>query len=97
MMKYKIFRIRQKVSYHAFHKRMTICEIFLDSVKNTFDTFVYSGVIEMNREDMKTLDEFDKLLAGNITKCLNSIIRINYQKVLKKQGGLSCESLNKYM
>lgn len=51
----------------------------------------------MDHKDRKTLDEFDKLLSGNITKCLNSIIRINYQKVIKKLGGHTCASLDNFM
>lgn len=97
--KYKIFRVRQKISYHAFLKRMTISEIFLDQVKSTFDTFAHAGVIDLNSKDKKTLDEFEKLLSGNITKCLNIIVRINYKKVLERQRkeGMCCQQLDDFM
>jgi hypothetical protein len=38
-LKYKILRVRAKVSYEAFINKMTIAEIFLNQILKSFNLF----------------------------------------------------------
>jgi hypothetical protein len=43
--KYQILRIRQKISFTAFMKRVTVLELLLDSIIRTHDCFIKDGSI----------------------------------------------------
>ena len=43
--KYKVMRIRSKISYEALLKRMTILELFLSTILKCRQQFIESGAI----------------------------------------------------
>lgn len=45
IVKYKILRIRQKISFSAFMKRVTVLELIFNSVIRTHDFLINEGSI----------------------------------------------------
>lgn len=64
-MKYRIMIVRNKISYMAMRKCMTIKELIASTVLDSFKKFVKSGHILVSSEEMKRNDEiFFALIRG---------------------------------
>ena len=48
LFKYKLMRIRSKISYSAFEKNMTIPELFFNQIQTSFQHFVKLGEIKLS-------------------------------------------------
>ena len=48
MMKFKVMKIRMKISFHAFESRITIKELFYRQILKTYQVFFKSGSYSMN-------------------------------------------------
>ena len=48
MLKYKIMRIRNKISYMAYKQGVTIRSFFIQQILKTFNTFRQEGSIKIN-------------------------------------------------
>ena len=46
MLKYKIIRMRNKISYHAFIKNMTVLELYVNKIYESYKDLVNQGVLE---------------------------------------------------
>lgn len=57
-----MFRVRQKISYSAFTKRMTVAEILVDSVHRTFDLFMKNGCLKIKMVSKPLLEYFNAVL-----------------------------------
>jgi hypothetical protein len=52
-MKYKVLRIRAKISFMAFEKRCTIKELFLKAILKTYLDLMESGELEPTLSNLK--------------------------------------------
>ena len=46
MLKYKIIRMRNKISYHAFIKNMTVLELYVSKIYESYKDLVSQKVLE---------------------------------------------------
>lgn len=83
-LKYIIMKVRSKISYSAFVKRLTVPELIVRTIYNTYLKFLESGGIpqpsqeEQNRHD-KVFDDLDnEALDGFI----RSIVQFNLPRVI---------------
>tara|TARA_B110000305_G_C19229181_1_gene534363 strand:- start:625 stop:825 length:201 start_codon:yes stop_codon:yes gene_type:complete len=49
-LKYLIIKFRQKISYLAFKKKVTILELFLTAIKKSYLQLCSEGVIKVSRK-----------------------------------------------
>ena len=65
-MKYLVMKVRAKISFMALQKRMTVVELFADTMLRCYTESVRSGFIEGESVDMekKQDDLFQQCLAG---------------------------------
>lgn len=79
--KYLIQKFRQKISYIAFTKKMTIVELFCTAIKKTHTQLLKEGLIKIDQE--KTDNDnflYEQLMSGNET-LFKSIISLNMDKI----------------
>lgn len=82
-LKYKIIRIRSKISFLAFEKRQTILELFLRKILESHREFIYQKVYEPRQSDEeieKLLDMIENINPGSVIKGLIEFA----DKVLKR-------------
>jgi hypothetical protein len=65
VMKYKIIRIRNKISFHAFKNRMTILELIVNKAYLSFKELVKQGEIVPKLSSEETQEVFDDINNGN--------------------------------
>ena len=54
--KYKVIKIRAKISFSALQKRMTIHELFLNTIYATYKKLVIQGQLDGPSEDQQQAD-----------------------------------------
>ena len=79
--KYVVIRFRQKISYIAFLKKMTIVELFMDAIDQTFNELLREGRIQYS----KTQREIDDKLFMTITQ--STSIKGLFTEVMKANEG----------
>ena len=57
--KYTLLKVRIKIGYHAFMRRLTVCELFLGQITKSFTDLHGQPKIYKNQE---ILQDFDNLL-----------------------------------
>jgi hypothetical protein len=85
--KYSIFSIRQKISYLAFKKRMTIAEIIVESIYKTYTLFQKKECLRTKAIPKSLTDYFKKVLEDGASHCIKGVVEIN--KIMKT---CSCET-----
>ena len=55
--KYIIIRFRQKISFIAFKKKMSLVELFLLAIQKSFDELLKDGRVYYSENDRKNDDE----------------------------------------
>ena len=88
-LKYLIIKFRQKISYIAFKKKMTIMELFLNAIKKSYDQLVAEGVIKRTRKEIADEEELYRMViseASNLTATMSSIMNHHKAKMIKSQG-----------
>jgi len=54
--KYKVIKVRAKISFSALQKRMTIQELFLNTIQTTYKKLVIQGQLDGPSEDQQQAD-----------------------------------------
>ena len=82
-LKFVIMRVRAKISYMAFVKRLTIIELFLISIKKTYSKLGKLNVIKtLNKKKEKQQQVlFDNLMKGEMDSFFKSIIEFNQDSI----------------
>jgi len=76
--KYKILRIRQKISFSAFMKRLTVLELLFNSVIRTHDFLLNEGSIPQYDPQFEQKQEiFDTILYDEVPTAFMAIMKIN--------------------
>ena len=76
--KYSILRIRQKISFMAFMKKMTVLEMIMESVLRTHDLFVQEESIPLYDPLLLEKHEiFNKILFDEQPTAFMAIMKIN--------------------
>ena len=74
---YGVFRIRQKISYSAFQRRMTIVELFVTEIQKSFNTLQKQGCLKVKPISKHLIDYSNKVLSEGSVHCIKGIIEIN--------------------
>lgn len=85
-LKYIIMRVRSKISYIAFIKRMTIPELIIKAIQNSHKAFIESGGIPRPSEEetqlhMRVYDDLDN---EKLEGFIRSIVQFNLPRVIHK-------------
>lgn len=51
-LKYLIIKFRQKISFIAFKKKMSIVELFCDAITRSYNQLVFEGKIKVDEQDL---------------------------------------------
>lgn len=82
MLKYKVMRIRSKISFMALEKRMTVYELFMTTIKKSYLEFQKLGYYKRKDNNEIGHDKmFKKLIRGEIKGFFNTIIKINWDQI----------------
>jgi len=77
MFKYLLMRVRSKIAYHAFQKRMTINELIISQIYSSYKTLTRSGSIQPIAPYSKRLmRDFDQLIDSPNALSLNSLLEL---------------------
>lgn len=83
-LKFIIMRVRAKISYMAFIRRMTVLELFLVTIKDTYKKLVRLNLIKssMNSKNEKEQQKlFDNLFNYEISGFFKAIIEFNRESI----------------
>ena len=82
-LKYLITKFRQKISYIAFRKKMTIVELFCTAIRKSYVTLVKEGSIEVKQEDLDRDNMlYDQMMSGsNVNALFKTIMKMNAEKI----------------
>ena len=74
LQKYRIMKIRMKISFTAFLKRMTVFELFATTILNSIQTLP-KNVTQMPSSCIKRY--FDRIMEGNLSSCFLALADIS--------------------
>ena len=81
--RYVIIRFRQKISFIAFQKKMTICELFLTAILQSFNELLADGRVSYKKNKRKSEENLFKVISKNTNmKGLFSALMLANQKSL---------------
>lgn len=78
MFQFRLLRVRCKISFIAFEKRMTITELFLTQIKKTYIYFYGEPAIFKSTNDMK---QFEMALLSNFKKTIIFLAEYNLNNI----------------
>lgn len=84
-MKYLLLKVKMKISFSALLKNMTIKELWMTQILNSFKYLRDSGQL-LVKEEIGNKDQheiFKSILRGEIDFCLKLLIKYNLDKQLK--------------
>ena len=86
-LKYKVMRLRSKISYEAFVQHMTVPELFYTKILNTFNDLTLLNEIKRNFDQVIVSDQeiYEQIMERSITHVLRQLIRINNEIILIKE------------
>lgn len=88
MFKYLLMRVRSKIAYHAFQKRMTINELIISQIYSSYKTLTRSGSIQPIAPYSKRLmRDFDQLIDSPNALSLNSLLELARDPCVQKRKG----------
>ena len=67
-MKYKILRVRAKLSYEAFIKKQTLAEMFISKILDTWNLFKEYGLLNPEKISSTTSTAVQRLVMGDMNK-----------------------------
>ena len=79
-LKYKIMKIRMKISYMAFEKSMTVQELFYSTILKTYNEFVKDGLI---KETRKMTENGQRIMKSIIENGRDTVRMIFYENLLR--------------
>ena len=79
-MKYKILRVRAKISYEAFIKKQTLSEMFMSKILDSWNLFREKGIVKKEKLSDQTEIAFQRMLMGDMTKSFQTILEYNTDK-----------------
>ena len=65
MLKYKVIRVRNKISYHAFMKNMTILELYVSKIYESYKDLVTQKVLKQDQSSPTSLQVLRSIMVGN--------------------------------
>lgn len=80
LLKYKILRIRAKISYEAFISRQTISEMFMTRILDTFNLFEENKIIQGDNIKRTTEIAIQRLMMGDMTNTFQTVLEFNADK-----------------
>lgn len=101
ILKYTIMRVRSKISYQAFARKMTICEMFCQTILYCCGKMILTESIDDPWIYPKeTVDSFDKMMRSSCTNIFRKCQTINQCAVMRKRRqafdrGSSASQVNK--
>jgi hypothetical protein len=76
-MKYKILRIRQKISFLAFDENLTVTEFFARKIHQSYISLLQKGEILSKTSSDTVHEEFNKLMASDVSSCFKILMLHN--------------------
>ena len=73
-LKYKIIRIRAKLSYAAFQQRVTVQELVLKAIIESYKDLVKQKFIIPDENYEESEQQVNILMTSNVGQCLRKII-----------------------
>jgi len=88
MFKYLLMRVRSKIAYHAFQKRMTINELIISQIYSSYKTLTRSGSIQpIAPYGKRLMRDFDQLIDSPNALSLNSLLELARDPCVQKRKG----------
>ena len=86
-LKYKVMRMRSKISYEAFVQHMTVSELFFTKILNTFNDLTLLNEIKTNIDQIIVTDQeiYDQIMERSITNVLRQLTKMNHEIILIKE------------
>ena len=82
LMKFKLMRIRSKMSFQAFIKKQTILENIMQSILDTYDLLIKLGE-KKETQKMKQMNDrgiFDSIMKDSLLSALRTVIKNNIEQ-----------------
>jgi hypothetical protein len=81
-MKFKLMRIRSKISYQAFIKKQTIAENLMQSVLDTYDLVIKLGERKESTKMQQMNDKniFEQIIKDSLLAALRIVIKVNIEQ-----------------
>lgn len=84
-----MIRIRSKIAFQAFQKRVTINELFIEQIYNSYTLLTESGSIDPVTDYSKEcMDQFHSILEGDLSSIITKLIVHNRDPVVKARKQL---------
>ena len=82
-LKYLIIKFRQKISFIAFKKKMSIIELFCDAITRSYNQLVFEGKIQIDELNLVRQNQvYDQMMNGTEVRSLFiNIMKLNVEKV----------------
>ena len=78
--KYVILKVRQKISYIAYKRMMTVLELFATTIMQQFYSLLRIKVFKLNCLHRELIGSFDQMFASDASQMLANIILVNSTK-----------------
>lgn len=81
-MKFKLMRIRSKISFQAFIKKQTIAENLMQSILDTYDLVIKLGerVETTKMQQMNDKNIFEQIIKDSLLAALRIVIKVNIEQ-----------------
>lgn len=85
--KYKIMRLRGKISYHAFCKNQTIPELIMNQVLKSYNDLSMLNEIKVPLDEKVVCDQeiFNQIKEKSLSHILRHLFKINNEIILIKE------------
>jgi hypothetical protein len=77
MLKYTVIRVRNKISYHAFLKNMTILELYVSKIYESYKDLVSQKALKQKQTSPHSIQVLRSIMIGNTRQVLQTIINNN--------------------
>ena len=76
-LKYIILKVRNKISYIAFHKKQTICELFIRAIYASYTILVRVGDLEPIEDETEVQKNYDKIINSDYASTFKAVMGVN--------------------
>lgn len=84
--KYTLMKIRSKIAYQAFQSRMSINELFISQISDSYEILTENGDIPKVADySQECIEKFDAILDGDFNSCMQKLIQHNLDPVVRQR------------